>query len=64
MTTLLLPCDGTPNALHSVRHAVDACRTDDSLTAHLLNVQPSFLERVGIPAGVGAGVALLWVGGS
>ncbi len=64
MTTLLLPCDGTPNALRALRHAADACRTDDFLMVHLLDVRPSFLERVGIPAGVGVGMALLWVGGS
>ncbi len=46
MTTLLLPCDGTPNALHAVRHAVDAYRHDDMLMVHLLNVQPPFSAHV------------------
>lgn len=46
MTTLLLPCDGTPTALHAVRHAVDAYGTDGFLTVHLLNVQPPFSAHV------------------
>lgn len=39
-TTLLLPCDGTPNALHAVRHLIQSFRRGDLLMVHLLNVQP------------------------
>lgn len=46
MDTLLLPCDGTPNALLAVRHAVDAFRQGDVLMIHLLNVQPPFSAYV------------------
>jgi nucleotide-binding universal stress UspA family protein len=48
---------------------------EDSLTTRLIErsqvpveviggTPAGFIERVGVPAGVGAGVALLWVGGS
>lgn len=46
MATLLLPCDGTPNALLAVRHAVNAFRQGGVLTIHLLNVQPPFSAYV------------------
>lgn len=46
MTTLLLPCDGSPNALLAVRHAVDAFRRGDARMVHLLNVQPPFSPHV------------------
>lgn len=46
MATLLLPCDGTPNALLALRHAVDAFRRGDVLMIHLLNVQPPFSTYV------------------
>ena len=46
MATLLLPCDGTSNALLAVRHAVDAFRRGDVLMVHLLNVQPPFSAYV------------------
>lgn len=46
MATLLLPCDGTPNALLAVRHAVDAFRRGGVLMVHLLNVQPPFSAYV------------------
>jgi nucleotide-binding universal stress UspA family protein len=39
MTTLLLPCDGTPHALLAVRHAVAAFHRGDVREVHLLNVQ-------------------------
>lgn len=41
-TTLLVPCDGTPNALLAVRHAVQLLRNGEPLMVHLLNVQPPF----------------------
>ncbi|MCC2635702.1 MAG: putative universal stress protein UspA [Ramlibacter sp.] len=44
--TLLLPCDGTSDALLAVRHAVDAFRLGDVLMIHLLNVQPPFSAYV------------------
>ena len=46
MTTLLLPCDGTPNALLAVRHAIRAYRQGDVLMIHLLNVQSPFSPYV------------------
>lgn len=46
MTTLLLPCDGTPDALLAVRHAVGGFRHGDVLMIHLLNVQPPFSAYV------------------
>lgn len=46
MATLLLPCDGSSNALLAVRHAVDAFRCGDVLMVHLLNVQPPFSAYV------------------
>jgi nucleotide-binding universal stress UspA family protein len=46
MATLLLPCDGTSNALLAVRHAVDAFCRGDVLMVHMLNVQPPFSAYV------------------
>jgi len=46
MATLLLPCDGTPNALLAVRHAVEQYRLGDVRMVHLLNVQPPFTAYV------------------
>lgn len=46
MATLLLPCDGTSNAMLAVRHAVGASRHRDVLMIHLLNVQPPFSAYV------------------
>lgn len=46
MATILLPCDGTSNALLAVQHAVDAYRRGDVLMVHLLNVQPPFSTYV------------------
>ncbi len=46
MTTLLLPCDGTPNALLAVRYVINAYRRGDTLMVHLLNVQPPFSAYV------------------
>jgi len=46
VTTLLVPCDGTPNALLAVRHAVHRVRHGETLMVHLLNVQPPFSANV------------------
>jgi nucleotide-binding universal stress UspA family protein len=46
MTTLLLPCDGTPNALLAVRHAVEGFRSGTVRMVHLLNVQRPFSLHV------------------
>lgn len=46
MATLLLPCDGTPNALLAVRHAAGAFRHGHVRMIHLLNVQPPFSAYV------------------
>jgi nucleotide-binding universal stress UspA family protein len=46
MNTLLLPCDGSSNALLAVRHAVDAFRRGDVRMVHMLNVQPPFSANV------------------
>ena len=45
-TTLLVPCDGTPNALLAVRHAIHLVRNGEPLMVHLLNVQPPFSAYV------------------
>lgn len=45
-TTLLVPCDGTPNALLAVRHAIHRARNGEPLMVHLLNVQPPFSAYV------------------
>lgn len=46
MTTLLLPCDGSPNALIAVSHAIQAFRRGDARMIHLLNVQPPFSAHI------------------
>jgi nucleotide-binding universal stress UspA family protein len=46
MAKLLLPCDGTSNALVAVRHAVDAFRRGEVRMVHILNVQPPFSAYV------------------
>lgn len=46
MATLLLPCDGSPNALLAVRHAIRAFRRGEAGMIHLLNVQPAFSQHV------------------
>lgn len=45
MITLLLPCDGRPNALLAARLAAHAFRQGDVMI-HLLNVQPPFSAYV------------------
>ncbi|MBW8469991.1 MAG: universal stress protein [Thiobacillus sp.] len=46
LTTLLIPCDGTTNALLAVRYAASAFRHGDVRMIHLLNVQPPFSANV------------------
>jgi nucleotide-binding universal stress UspA family protein len=46
MTTLLLPCDGSPNALLALRHAIRAFRRGEVRLIHLLNVQPPFSAHI------------------
>ena len=46
MITLLLPCDGSSNALLAVRHAIDRFHRGDVQLVHLLNVQPPFSAYV------------------
>ncbi len=45
-TTLLVPCDGTLNALLAVRHAIHLARNGEQMMVHLLNVQPPFSAYV------------------
>ncbi len=40
MLKVLVPLDGSPNALRAVRHAMDEYRRHHELELHLLNVQP------------------------
>jgi nucleotide-binding universal stress UspA family protein len=42
MATILLPCDGGPDALLAARHAVDCFRRGEVQLVHLLNVQTPF----------------------
>lgn len=46
MTTLLLPCDGSPNAMLAIRHAIAAFRRGEARMIHLLNVQTPFSAYV------------------
>ena len=46
MATLLIPCDGTANALVAVRHVAEAHRHGEVRMVHLLNVQPPFSPNV------------------
>ena len=46
LDTLLLPCDGSPNALLAVRHAVESFRRGEVLMVHMVNVQPPFSAYV------------------
>ena len=43
---ILVPVDGSPNALRAVRHAIDEYRRDHELQLHLLNVQPRVSRHV------------------
>lgn len=42
MSTLLLPCDGSPHSLMAVRRAIDAVREGAVDEIHLVNVQRPF----------------------
>ena len=46
MLKVLVPVDGSPNALRAVRHAMSAYRRDHALELHLLNVQPRLSRHV------------------
>jgi nucleotide-binding universal stress UspA family protein len=46
MLRVLIPVDGSRNALHAVRHVVDEYRRNHELEVHLLNVQRPFSRHV------------------
>lgn len=46
MSTLLLPCDGSPSALTAVKHVIDEIRHGCAHHVHLLNVQPPFNAHI------------------
>ena len=46
MLKVLVPVDGSPNALRAVRHVIDAYRRDHDLQVHLLNVQRPLSRHV------------------
>lgn len=46
MLRILVPVDGSPNALHAVRHAIAEYRRHHELEFHLFNVQPSLSRHV------------------
>lgn len=46
MTTILLPCDGSENALLAVRHVIAEFQRGAGLHVHLLNVQPPFSAHI------------------
>ena len=46
MLKILVPVDGSPNALHAVRHAIAEYRRHHELELHLFNVQPSLSRHV------------------
>lgn len=46
MTRILVPCDGSPNALLAVQHVVDEYRENPQLEVHLLNVQAPLSRHV------------------
>ena len=46
MLKVLVPIDGSPNALRAVRHAIAEYQRDHELELHLLNVQPSLSRHV------------------
>ena len=46
MLKILVPVDGSPNALHAVRHAIAEYRRDHELELHLFNAQPSLSRHV------------------
>ena len=46
MLKVLVPVDGSANALLAVRHAIAEYRRDNELELHLLNVQPSLSRHI------------------
>lgn len=46
MSRILVPCDGSPNSLYGVRHAVKEFLKNRELDIHVLNVQRPFSSRV------------------
>ena len=46
MLTVLVPVDGSANALRAVQHAIAAYRRDHELELHLLNVQPPLSRHI------------------
>lgn len=47
MMKILLPVDGSPNALHAVRQVIREAARNRDLTVHLLNVQTPLSQAVG-----------------
>lgn len=47
MITVLVPCDGSHNALLGIHHVMDEVRRGRELRIHLVNVQPPFTRHVG-----------------
>ena len=46
MMKILIPVDGSSNALHAVRHAINEFRNNAALKIHLLNVQAPFDQYI------------------
>lgn len=46
MLKVLVPVDGSSNALHAVRHVLGEFRRNPAIDIHLLNVQPPFSANV------------------
>lgn len=46
MLKVLVPCDGTRNALHGVEHVIREYRRDRKFDVHLINVQRPFMRNV------------------
>jgi YjbE family integral membrane protein len=47
MLKVLVPVDGSPNALHAVRHVIREYQRTHDLELHLLNVQPRLSRHIG-----------------
>lgn len=47
MLKVLVPIDGSPNALHAVRHVIREYQRTHDLELHLLNVQPRLSRHIG-----------------
>jgi len=47
MLKVLVPIDGSPNALHAVRHVIREYQRQHNLELHLLNVQPRLSRHIG-----------------